>query len=406
MYPSNISELISELDNQTLVEGVHVDFKVFQLSVNIDVLTRTMVAMANSGGGVIVIGIADMGTKGYSLHGLPNGIKRKLATNLKDHIDLRTKNLEWTIDYGAYGEVDFAAIFVNPSSRGMSFIHSKGDIANRSYYYRRGDKNVLIRSQFRTLYKYMTLDAAIASLEGKSWRFYEPTQWPDKFESRFYCADYSNLTQEPGSEQRVYATCVTRTQNSEAAWKVYAGKEGMQSHCIQIELDLVELLHQLFASGFRIYERRVDYMEEAKLIHIHESSSRRHAEYFSEFNFNLFLNLLALKRDAYAYENEVRYFAVPQMPEARSLRNNVAAHADLPMDWSRIIKRIRIDKNCSFSELVALRHSCWTSGINPSIKGTNLPGGLTPPVAGMKQVDVTLFNIDDMPGRKHIVIEP
>ena len=134
MYPSNISELISELDNRTLVEGVHVDFKVFQLSVNIDVLTRTMVAMANSGGGVIVIGIADMGTKGYSLHGLPNGIKRKLATNLKDHIDLRTKNLEWTIDYGAYGGVDFAAIFVNPSSRGMSFIHSEGDIANSSYY--------------------------------------------------------------------------------------------------------------------------------------------------------------------------------------------------------------------------------------------------------------------------------
>lgn len=405
MYPNNITELLTELDNQTLAEGVHVDFKVFQMSVNIDVLVRTMVAMANSDGGVIVIGIADMSTKGYSLHGLPKGIKKKLSVNLKEFIDHRTKNLEWSVDYGAYGGMDFAALFVTPSNKGMCFIHSDGDIANRSYYYRRGDRNVLIRSQFRTLYKYMTLDAAIASLESKSWRFYEPTQWPDKYESRFYCADYRKLPQEPGSEQRVYATCVTRTQNSEAAWKVYAGKDGMQSHCIQIELDLVELLHQLFSTGYKIYERRVDYMEETKLIHLHEASSRRHAEYFSGFNFNLFLNLLALKRDAYTYENEVRYFAIQQTPEVRSLGRKVA-HADLPMDWSKIIKRIRIDKNCSLSELVALRHSCWSCGINPIIKGTSLPGGLIPSVAGMKQVDVSLFNIDDMPGRKHIVIEP
>ncbi len=405
MYPKNISELITELDNQTLAEGVHVDFKVFHLTANIDVLARTMVAMSNSGGGVIMIGIADYSGKGYSLHGLPKGIKKKLPINLKDYIDLKVKNLEWTIDFGVYGIMDFAAIFVNPSSKGMCFIHSDGDIANRSYYYRRGEKNVLIRSQFRTIYKYMTLDAAIASLESKTWRFYEPTQWPDKFESRFYCADYSKLNQEPGSEQRVYATCVTRTQNSEAAWKVYAGKEGMQCHCIQIEIDLVESLHQLFSSGYKIYERRVDYMEEIKLIHIHETTSRKHAEYFGEFNFNLFLNLLALKRDAYTYENEVRYFAISQTPEARSLGKKVA-HADLPMDWSKIIKKIRIDKNCSFSELVALRHSCWSCGINPIIKGINLPGGVIPMVATMKQVDVTLFNIDDMPGRKHIVIEP
>ena len=170
MYPKNISELITELDNQTLAEGVHVDFKVFHLTANIDVLARTMVAMSNSGGGVIMIGIADYSGKGYSLHGLPKGIKKKLPINLKDYIDLKVKNLEWTIDFGVYGIMDFAAIFVNPSSKGMCFIHSDGDIANRSYYYRRGEKNVLIRSQFRTIYKYMTLDAAIASLESKTWR--------------------------------------------------------------------------------------------------------------------------------------------------------------------------------------------------------------------------------------------
>lgn len=405
-FPKTIAEIIEAIDNQTLVDGNHIEQKVFHDHINFDSITRSMVAMANSGGGVIVIGIGDLPNGAYILHGIPDGTERQINVGLREFIRNRTKNLDnWRHEIGKYLDMDIAAIFVEPSKGGFCFIHSENDVANRTYYYRSGDKNISVRSQFRSVYKYMTLDAAIACMEGKSWRFYEPTKWPDKFERRFYCADYSLIPQQQNSEQKVYATCVTRTQNSEAAWKVYAGNEGMKSHCVQLEMDWAEMILLLFSSGYRIYERKVDYVDEYQIMHLHESANKHHAGYFSGFCFDLFLNLLALKRDAYTYENELRYFAVPQVPEERTIKGK-ASSIDLSFDWSKVIKRIRVDKKCSISELVALRHSCWSCGINPVIKGANIPGKLHPNAAAMKQVEVVLFNIDDMPGRKSITIEP
>lgn len=404
--PKNTQDIVGALNQHILVEGTHVEFKIYYASIKLDQIIRDMVAMANTGGGVIVIGIGDSGKGSYIIHGLPNGADIQLGRNLQTFIRTRTINLDnWRLDIFKYLEMDLAAIFVGPSTNGVCFIHSETDLANRTYYYRQGDININIRSQFRTIYKYMNLDAAIASFETKTWRFCEPTQWQDKFESRFYCANYSKVPCNPGSEQRVYATCVTRTKNSEAAWKVYAGKEGIQNHCIQIEIDLAAFFQQLLSSGFRIYERKVEYADEEMIIHLHESRSKKHAQYFNTFDFYQFLNLLALKRDAYTYENEVRYFAIPQKPEERSLGKK-ACHTDIKMDWSKVIKKVRVDKKCSISELVALRHSLWSCEINPIIKGISLPGDLHPKASSMKQVDLILFNIDDMPGRKHIIIEP
>lgn len=404
--PTSLLEIVEAISNNTLVDGTHIEQKIFHGPINLDAITRTMVSMANSGGGVIVIGVGDMPGGAYIMHGLPDGADIQINVDLRNFIKKRTKNLDnWRYEIGDYLGIGIAAIFIQPSNNGFCFIHSENDIANRTYYYRVGDKNKSVRSQFKSVYKYMTLDAAIASMEGKSWRFFEPTQWLDKFESRFYCADYSRISRQPNSELRVYSTCVTRIQNSEAAWKVYVGSEGMKSHCIQIEIDWGAMILQLFTTGYKIYERKVDYIDENRIIHLHESANRHHAEYFNEFCFDKFLNLLALKRDAYTYENEIRYFAVAQDPEERTIKGK-ACHVDLKLDWSKIIKKIRVDKKCSLSELVALRHSCWSCGINPVIKGAKIPGVIHPDVATMKKVEVVLFNIDDMPGRKRIIIEP
>lgn len=407
MFPTSIPEIIDAVDHYTLVEGAHVEYKVYHSSVNIDALVRIMVSFANSGGGVIVIGMSNIGDEGAMIiSGLSDSVKLSLNNDLQSFIESKVVNLDnWSLEYGTYLDFDFAAIIIKQSSKGMAYFCSVSDPLNRTYYYRRGNDNVMLRSQYKMVYKYMTMDAMIASLEGKCWRFWEPSRWQDKYERRFYCANYNMLTKDDFSEQRVYATCVTRTQNNEAAWKVYAGKEGMQSHCVQLELDLEELLNQLYASGYKIFERRVNYVNDGLILHLHESSNKHHSEYFQDFNFNQFLNLLSLKREAYAYENEVRLFAIEQNTEDRSLGNK-SLYADLALDWGKVIRKMRVDSKCSVSELVALRHSCWSRGINPVIKGKTLPGDVGADVRRMKQVEVSLFNIDDMPGRKRIVIEP
>lgn len=180
----------------------------------------------------------------------------------------------------------------------------------------------------------------------------------------------------------------------------------MQNHCLQIEIDLVAFLDQLFNSEYKIFERKVEYKDDYHILHIHESLNKHHADYFSNFDFNRFLDLLALKRDAFQYENEIRFFATEQSTEERSSIKMKPLFADLTIEWKDIIKSIRVDKRCSDSELIALRYSCWARGINPVFKGRNLPGDENSSVSGLKPVDVFLFNIDDMPGRKSIVIEP
>ena len=412
MCPKIISEVIDGIANSSLKEGLHVEFKVYHDSVKIEDLARSMVGIANSGGGVIVLGVGEMTllrlkNSSYIFSGTPVDTKRALNKDLRDFINSRVANLEdWNVEFGNFDAMDIAAVFVRPSRHGMVYVYSASDKANRTYYYRKGADVLSFRYQFRTIYKYMTIETFINSLENKSWRFWEPRKWSDKFESRFYCANYDRLDVEPGSIQRVYATCLTLNKNSEAAWKVYAGKEGMQMHCVQLELDSAKLLDQLFKSDCKIYERRMDYKDEYFIMNIHETSNKNHAEYFGDFDLNLYLNLLALKRDAYTYENEVRYFAIEQSLESRSRGKMNPYHKDLKMRWDDVIKSIRVDKNCSDSELIALRYSCWSCGIDPVFKGRALPGTTPTWASSLKPVDVILFNIDDMPGRKSIEIGP
>ena len=407
MWPKTIEEVIEALDSNIITEGVHVEFKIFHSSMNVDSFVRTMIGLANSGGGVVIIGIDLMGMHipdAMIVDGVDNMVKNQLCNDIHPYIERRVKNMDdWNCDFGTYQDIEFAAVFVRQSSKGMSYLYSENDPMNRTYYYRSGGKSETLRAQYRTVYKYMTMDAMIASLEGKCCRFCEPISWPDKYESRFYCADYSKIDKDEYSEQRLYVTCVTRTQNNEAAWKVYAGREGLQAHCVQLELDMYALLEQLFNSGYKIFERRVHYENDNYIQHLHEKSNKNYNEHFIKFNFNQFLNLMALKREAFAYENEIRLFALKQVAEERSIKK--AFHEDLPLDWSKVIKKLRIDSKCTVSELVALRHSCWARGINPVIKGKELPGDVPANVANMVQMDVTLFNIDDMPGKRRIVIE-
>lgn len=412
MYPKNISEVIYGIANSSLKEGRHVEFKIYHDSVKVDDLARSMVGIANSGGGVIVLGVGEMTllrlkNSSYIFHGIPVGTKRVLNNGLRDFISSRVANIgDWNVEYGSFHIMEIAAVFVRPSRHGMAYIYSASDKANRTYYYRKGSAVLSFRYQFRTIYKYMTIETFINSLENKSWRFWEPRKWADKFESRFYCANYDRLDVEQESIQRVYATCLTLNKNSEAAWKVYAGKEGMQAHCVQLELDSVKLLEQLFKSDCKIYERRMDYKDESFIMSIHETNNKHHAEYFGDFDLNSFLNLLALKREAYTYENEIRYFAIEQNPEDRSRGKMNPYYRELQMRWNEVIKSIRVDKNCSDSELIALRYSCWSCGIDPVIKGRTLPGTTPTWVSSSKPVEVILFNIDDMPGRKSIEIGP
>ena len=158
MYPKTIAEIIEGLEKSTLSEGLHIEFKNYHSSVKVDDLTRCMIGLANSGGGVIVLGASTLSFPGAKIKGaqmidgMPKDTRNVVSKFLPDYIKLRVKNLDsWRIEYGKYLGIVLAAIFVNPSVHGMSYIYSESDKANRTYYYRRGSDVRYIRNQFKRM---------------------------------------------------------------------------------------------------------------------------------------------------------------------------------------------------------------------------------------------------------------
>ena len=167
------------------------------------------------------------------------------------------------------------------------------------------------------LYKFMDWKAFKDTLS-KGLQFCEPSCWPDKFESRFYEANYSSVTHaaEPLPRQ-LYACCLALEGNCEAAWRIY----GKGSVCVRLTIRRSAFLNLLARHVVRglmeAYEGKVIYLKKYILSNLHipniQGATKVHKALFNRATFSLddFLSLLLLKRDDFEYEKEVRYFLVP-----------------------------------------------------------------------------------------------
>lgn len=159
----------------------------------------------------------------------------------------------------------------------------------------------------KLLYKHMPLENALSTLKNKSLWFANPATWTDPFEKRFLEAKYTKGGKEkpfnwPG---RVFCTCMTQTQSSEAYWNAYSHGE------IVIELRIVreKLLEELKkqSTKYEIFIGKVEYMKTAdikktELKEIPFDPSLNVSLNTPEFAARLFL----LKRIAFQYEDEIR----------------------------------------------------------------------------------------------------
>lgn len=388
------------------VDGQLEDGRLVELKTKVprdfDNLTRQIVAMANTGGGVIVFGVNERTKSVVGLHGDYN--------QLIDGIEQAIKKLSIGIVYSLTREVvnDKDVVILEIKEAVSTAYFSRVDTTPaRQLAYRYLDKSEesisLSKEEMRytKVYKYMTLESFITSLYSRKWRFFEPSKWNDKYEQRFYCANYT-FSEARGNTPQLFATCVTKAKNSEAAWKVYSHGQGLGAHCVQLELDIVELRKQLRASGLRFEEKPIEYVHENVILNLHKKNRSYYNEYFRSFTLNSFLNLLSLKRDAYKYEQELRLFVIPNNGEKRNTGKK-AQSQDMIIDWKRVITKVRVDKKCSDAELVSVQRACFSVGINPIIKNYTFIGNISPS-ENLKEIEFERFNIDDMPGTSRITI--
>jgi len=64
-------------------------------------------------------------------------------------------------------------------------------------------------------------------------------------------------------------------------------------------------------------------------------------------------------------EQELRLFLIPKNGGGQRNNSQKAEHRDIKITWKDVIKKVRVDKNCSEAELVAITRACFYVGINP-----------------------------------------
>lgn len=384
-----------------LEDGRLVEFKT-KIPSKFDDLIRQSVAMANSVGGFIIFGVNG---RTLSVVGI-RGDYEALINRFKLSISLLSLGVSYDITHEIIDKKDVVILEIKKTPFTTYFSRIESTPARQIAYRYTGDaKNGFSidkkEMRYTKVFKYMTIDVFLTSLYCGTWRFFEPSKWKDKFEQRFYCANYTLLTAK-GHTPQLFATCVTRAKNSEAAWKVYSNGQGLGAHCLQLELDIIELRKQLRESGLHFEEKLIEYESENKIMNLHKKRKPYYKDYFSSFTLNSFLRLLSLKREAYSYEEELRLFIIPETNGKRN-KCKKAQHQDLKIKWCDVITKVRIDKKCSDAELVSIQRACISVGINPVIKNYTFIGN-NKPSNGLKDVEFERYDIDDMPGTGSITI--
>ena len=205
------------------------------------------------------------------------------------------------------------------------------------------------------IYKYMSFNTAIKVLKTNTLRFSKPTQWKDPFESRFLNADYSKVDRTKELNNHLVACCLTGQTANEAAWRMYSDY-GHGEHCVQFSIYIGQL--RLFLDkyateeGLKLYEGSVDYsFKDAEIERFICLALLFIRIFFEKFTNLSFLNLMLIKRQAFEYENEIRY--ILQDPKAHYYKK----YLDVSIPWSIVLNNVKIDPESNQDEIEELNNA-------------------------------------------------
>ena len=172
------------------------------------------------------------------------------------------------------------------------------------------------------LFKYMPLDRFIQSVDNNELVFVSPEKWYDPFEQLYYGIDCSNKKY---NTQDIVCMCVSdkSSTNEDASWRVYS-EENKKSVRLSFRTEtLLEILNAFAEKeGYEVYVGRAEYsFNRDEIRNLHKTSSDDYAYYFpDEMRVEHYLSLMLLKRPAFEYENEVRFFLVKDKIGAQLLK--------------------------------------------------------------------------------------
>jgi len=160
------------------------------------------------------------------------------------------------------------------------------------------------------LFKYWPYSRIMELLIKKELVFVNPKLWKDPFEKLYLNTDYKELGL---NQPKIYCFCVTtELKNEEAAWNIYKVNNERTLRCNINTNVLFEILSQFaYENNFKVYFGNANYkFTNKEIFNLQFPDNKYHKNYFSDFSIEKYLNVMTIKRQAFAYENELRIFMV------------------------------------------------------------------------------------------------
>lgn len=190
----NIDEIISALYDGILQESETIEFK-RTLPKDFPQMAKIIVGIANSGGGYLILGVTDQVKNGKMIIGIdnPEEILKILSRIITEYtIGVQGKPYLITVE-----TKNIVVLEIKKTEIKAYYSRRKTSPERLIAYTRISHDGLKIKEiarekkNYAIVYKYMTLEAFMISLYAKTWRFFEPNKWNDKYEQRFYCAKYT-----------------------------------------------------------------------------------------------------------------------------------------------------------------------------------------------------------------------
>lgn len=215
--------------------------------------------------------------------------------------------------------------------------------------------------------KYMTMHKAEDWLNKDCLCFSEPSAFVEPYEKIFYETDFE---EEIGIKfkQKLTVLCMTPTTSCEASWKVYkygkTKKDGKDGLTVQFVFDLPKLRECMAENAsklkdFKLYEGKIEYMATKTIDTIRTIGSDLYLRFFGDkkkFSLSHFLSLLLIKRPAFRYENELRFFLVNE-------KDNTSILPQLSFDFAKCTVRVVVDEEVGQQEFEQFKKLCHKKGI-------------------------------------------
>ena len=189
----------------------------------------------------------------------------------------------------------------------------------------------------KLLYRFMSLEYALGTLNDKHLWFADPTIWKDPFEKRFLEAQYyqqiSNKQMKFPWLGKVFCSCFTQVSTSEAYWNRIFDGVGIEFKFIRERLlDTLESYDR--ENQCDIYIGKIDYLatkqiQNSQFLHGYTNGLRKEEDW---------AKLLLMKRMAYKYEDEIRIIIVK-----RKITSSKGCHVAYACANTELIDTITLD---------------------------------------------------------------